>query len=70
MRKDFMGRSNNNVSNVSYEPEEVPIEEELKNYWTEIWKKDNEHNEQTSSIKEEENKAEAIELMDFTEVTK
>lgn len=47
----------------------MPQPEELKNYWSDIWKNQGNHNEQAEWISKEVNKWENIEPIEFVELT-
>ncbi|XP_028158680.1 uncharacterized protein LOC114351604 [Ostrinia furnacalis] len=65
----YRSLGNNNINN-SLENNGVPTEEEIRNYWADIWEREQDHNEGANWIKEEESKWESIQEMEFTDITR
>ncbi|KAL0818663.1 hypothetical protein ABMA28_008015 [Loxostege sticticalis] len=59
-----------NHNNNSNGNDVLPSEEEVKNYWAGLWEKCQDHNEEAQWVKEEEKKWEAIQEMEFGDITK
>ncbi|KAL0901581.1 hypothetical protein ABMA27_006802 [Loxostege sticticalis] len=59
-----------NHNNNSNGDDVLPSEEEVKNYWADLWEKCQDHNEEAQWVKEEEKKWEAIQEMEFGDITK